>query len=188
MHITHTYAKNTGYLHARTITLFPGDSFISVPTIHHKALNMQIILISVLGDRITYSNVSLYLNSPSFIFISLIQDRPSSSINTGAHADRRSQGPAIGWSYCHSSLAYIFYRAEEGDTGLRNKHLVPHHTDIQSNTLRHMQTHCSQQCASVSPVSECGRDRPGTLSLFILECMYLWRPGGKGTGREGKMR
>lgn len=123
MHTTHTHT-NTGnsalYRDRGTIMLFPGDLSVSATIIHHQALNMQMVLISVLGGSMTYSNVPLYLNSLSFIFISLIQCWPCSSITAGTHADRWSQGTVIGWSFCHSSLVYIFHCAEKGDTGLRN--------------------------------------------------------------------
>ncbi len=169
----------------RTIALIPANLSNSVSAIHHQALNMQIILISVLGVSITHSNVPLYLNLFLFIFISLFQDRPRSFINTGTHADRWSQASVIGWTSCHSSLVYIFCCAERGDAGLRNNHTVPHHTDIHHIHTQTL-THCSQQCAHVSLVSE--RGKVGTLGLFISEHMYLRRPGGRCTEREGQMR
>lgn len=53
---THT---NTGYsaIQTCTMTVFSGDRSISVTIIHHQVLNMQIVLISMQGDSITYSNV-----------------------------------------------------------------------------------------------------------------------------------
>lgn len=142
---------------------FPGDFPISVPVIHHKALNMQIVLISVLGDSKTYSNVPLYLNPPSFIFISLIQCWRCSSITTGTHADRWSQGTVIVWSHCLSSLVDVFFCAEKGDTGRRNKHTD---IDAHSYTFNHIDT-CSAPHKVLTSVHESGKDRPGTLILLI---------------------
>lgn len=127
-------------------TLFPGDGSISVTTIHHQSSNMQIVLISVLGDCIKYSNVPPYLNGLSFIFASPIQWWPRSSVTAGAHADRWSRGTVIGRSYCHSSPLYMIYRAEKGDARLRRRG-----KKTQNRTQPAACRSCTSQCPNISP-------------------------------------
>lgn len=50
---------------------------ISVPIIHHRALNMQIVLISVLGEGITYSNVPSLFKF-ALIYIHIADSMPAS--------------------------------------------------------------------------------------------------------------
>lgn len=81
----------------------------------------------------------IYLNSPSFIFISLIQSWPLSFTAAGTHADQWSQEIVIDSSYCHSSGVHAFC-AERGDTGPRYKHCcklchIHLHTHTKSRAL-----------------------------------------------------
>lgn len=125
------------------VWLFPGDLYISVAVIHHQAVNIQVVLISVLGNSTTYSNVPVYFIPHSFIFISLIRCRPCSSINTGTHADRRSQSTVIGWSFCHSALACISVQRKVTRCCEAN---TQHHTQVTqtfSHTNRATVTLCS---------------------------------------------
>lgn len=81
----------------------------------------------------------IYLNSPSFIFISLIQSWPLSFTAAGTHADQWSQEIVIDSSYCHSSGVHASC-AERGDTGPRYKHCcklchIHLHTHTKSRAL-----------------------------------------------------
>lgn len=176
------HARNTR-MHANTgsFALETRHLPISVPIIHHQALNMQIVLISVLGEGITYSNVPSLFKF-TLIYIHINDSMPAFAplltqelMQIGGHKVQWLAGLFV------IHLWRTYFTVQRKVIEKKTHSTTFNHTDIRSHTL----VTCSHSAAHsvVTAVDESGEDSPGT--LLLLRLRGCWR---RSRGREHRQK